>query len=74
LATGSERSQSNDRAIREGIRFSAEILQEGALRNLRPMAASFGVSKTLPLFKIALVLVRLDDIASRIVNANHGIM
>jgi hypothetical protein len=26
------------------------------------------------LFEIALVLVRLDHVASRIVNANHGIM
>jgi hypothetical protein len=27
-----------------------------------------------PFFKITLVFVRLDHIASRIVNANHGIM
>jgi hypothetical protein len=30
--------------------------------------------KTLPLFEIASVLVRLDHVARRIVNANHGIM
>ena len=27
-----------------------------------------------PLFELALVLVRLDHVASGIVNANHGIM
>jgi hypothetical protein len=27
-----------------------------------------------PLFEIALVLVRLDHVASRIVNTNHGIV
>jgi hypothetical protein len=27
-----------------------------------------------PLFEIALVLTRLDQVASRIVNANHSIM
>jgi hypothetical protein len=27
-----------------------------------------------PFFELALVLVRLDHVASRIVNANHGIM
>jgi hypothetical protein len=27
-----------------------------------------------PLFEIALVLVRLDHVARRIVNANHGIV
>jgi hypothetical protein len=31
-------------------------------------------SKASPLFEIALALVHLDHIASRIVNANHGIM
>jgi hypothetical protein len=30
--------------------------------------------KTLPLFEIALVLVRFDHVASLIVNANHSIM
>jgi hypothetical protein len=30
--------------------------------------------KTSPLFELALVLVRFDHVASRIVNANHGIM
>jgi hypothetical protein len=30
--------------------------------------------KLLPLFEIALVLMRLDHVASRIVDANHGIM
>src|SRR5262245_41997432 len=30
--------------------------------------------QTLPLFEIALVFVRLDHIASRIVNADHSIM
>ena len=29
---------------------------------------------TLPLFEIALVLVRVDHVASHIQNANHGIM
>jgi hypothetical protein len=29
--------------------------------------------ENLPLFEIALVLVRLDHVASVIVNANHGI-
>jgi hypothetical protein len=31
-------------------------------------------NKKLPLSKIALMLVRLGHVASRIVNANHGIM
>jgi hypothetical protein len=30
--------------------------------------------KTSPVFEIALVLVRLDDVASRIVSPNHGIV
>jgi hypothetical protein len=30
--------------------------------------------KASPLFELALVLVRLDQIASRIVNTNHGIV
>jgi hypothetical protein len=30
--------------------------------------------RSLPLFEIALVLVRLSDIASVIINANHGIV
>jgi hypothetical protein len=35
----------------------------------------YGVLRlNLPVFEIARVLVRLDHIASRIVNANHGTM
>jgi len=33
-----------------------------------------GMSKCSPLFKIAFVLVRLDHVASRIVNPDHSIM
>ena len=39
--------------------------------------ATAGISKAaehLLLFEIDLVLVRLDHVASRVVNANHGIM
>jgi hypothetical protein len=39
------------------------------------VAESFGaLGKNSPLFELALVLVRFDHVASRIVNANHGIM
>jgi hypothetical protein len=36
--------------------------------------AAFCLAPRLPLFEIAFVLVRLDHLASRIVNANHGII
>jgi len=32
------------------------------------------VHQTLPLFEIAIVLVRLDHVACSIVNANHSVM
>jgi hypothetical protein len=31
-------------------------------------------AKNLPFFELAHVLVRLDHVASRIVNANHGVV
>jgi len=36
--------------------------------------AKIGTGEVSPLFEIALVLVRLDHVASRIVNAHHSIM
>ena len=40
----------------------------------RRRASQCNTKASLPLFEIALVLVRLDHIASAIVNANHGII
>jgi hypothetical protein len=34
----------------------------------------FGYYQISPLFEVALVLVRLDHVASLIINANHGII
>jgi hypothetical protein len=38
------------------------------------MSAKRAERKASPLFEIASVLVRLDHVASRIVNTDHGIM
>jgi hypothetical protein len=51
----------------------------GFLRSLAPATKvtkeqTPGARKKSPLFELALVPVRLDHIASRIVNANHSIM
>ena len=41
---------------------------------LGPESERGAIADGLPFFELALVLVRLDHIASVIVNANHGIM
>jgi hypothetical protein len=42
-------------------------------RHFTPLSGTAGLIG-LPLLEIGLVLVRFDHVASRIVNANHGIM
>jgi hypothetical protein len=44
------------------------------MHRARTIAAISKAAEHLPLVKIALVLVRLDHVASFIVNANHSIM
>jgi hypothetical protein len=68
------------RTLRASAQRSTSVLFSFVL-SLLIMAGSFAIrqSKTilarfLPFFEIALVLVRRDHVASRIVNANHGIM
>jgi hypothetical protein len=46
----------------------------GIIRHLGSEISRNGDKHALPLFEIALVLVRLDHVASIIVNANHGIV
>jgi hypothetical protein len=43
-------------------------------RRASPHGGFLFLALRLPLFEIALVLVRLDHVASRIVNADHGIV
>jgi hypothetical protein len=52
--------------------LSQGIHKYSSRRFTRKQAA--GASKNSPLFELAGVLVRLDHIASFIVNANHGVM
>jgi hypothetical protein len=46
----------------------------GIIRHLGSEISRNGNKHALPLFEIARVLVRIDHVASRIVDANHGMM
>src|SRR5262249_28576328 len=90
LADKRERSKRKDRPICDEIRVPSEVLWQGNGGHSREMAAaaswhprrrkrtaaiiSTPQSRGLRPFEIARVLVRLDHVASLIVNVNHGIM
>jgi len=53
------------------VAFVANVFSDDLRREQAEKAVS---TNRLPLFELAHVLARLDDVASSIVNANHSIM
>jgi hypothetical protein len=58
--------------MRRGLVRSASGTRLGAAASRGRCTRSGAI--TLPLFELALVVVRLDHVACVIVNANHGVM
>jgi hypothetical protein len=58
--------------MRKGLVHSASATRLGAAGSRGRCTRSGAI--TLPLFEIASVVVRLDDVARVIVNTNHGIV